>query len=167
MRLPLPDDWRVLLITPRTTAGGLSGTVEESVFADLGPMSEVVANRLARIALTEILPAVQTGNFPEFSEAVFEFGRLAGEFFAPVQGGVFGHPQTDQLVNFLQERQVRGVGQTSWGPTVFAFVPNDTAARQLDQELQHSSPVACSVRQATILNRGHMIRGPGGDDSMP
>jgi predicted sugar kinase len=30
---------------------------------------------------------------------------------------------------------VRGVGQSSWGPTVFALVENDVAARQLGERL--------------------------------
>lgn len=130
-RLPLPPDWRILLITPRDSRAGLSGTGEERAFGRLGSMPLSLTDRLCRLVVTELLPAVQSACFAEFSRAVNEYGRLVGEFFAPVQGGVFGHPQTDALLERLTAQGIDGAGQTSWGPTVFAFVPDADRGRHV------------------------------------
>ena len=89
VRLAMPIQWRVLLVTPRETEAGLSGEHEERAFGDLGSMSDRLTDRLCRLVLTELIPAVQLGDFSTFSESVFEYGRLVGDFFAPVQGGTF------------------------------------------------------------------------------
>ena len=41
--------------------------------------------------------------------------------FKPWQGGIYAHPRTAALVDLIRKRGVRGVGQSSWGPAVFAI----------------------------------------------
>ncbi len=95
VRLPLPDDWRVLLINPPESGSGLSGAVEERAFDGLGSMPMATSERLSRIVLSELLPAVQTSDFDEFSAAVFEYGRLAGEFLC-IDPGRSVRPSADR-----------------------------------------------------------------------
>lgn len=134
-RLPVPAEWRVLLITPRGSTVGLSGSREEQAFGTLGSMPSALSDRLCRLVVMDLLPAVQAACFAGFSRAVYDYGRLVGEFFAPVQGGIFGHPATDVLVERLRSAGIAGAGQTSWGPTVFAFVPDASVGQQLADEL--------------------------------
>lgn len=139
-RLEMPAQWRVALLTPRVANAGLSGESEEQVFDTLGSMPEPITDRLCRIVLTEILPAIQSASFEEFSHWVFEYGRLVGEFFAPVQGGTFGSPWTDEVIARLREIRIEGAGQTSWGPTVFAFLPTEEAGpRVADAFADHAA----------------------------
>jgi beta-ribofuranosylaminobenzene 5'-phosphate synthase len=149
-RLALPSDWQVLLITPCGSSAGLSGAGEDQAFGQLGSMPLTLSERLCRLVVMDLLPAVQRGCFAGFSRAVYEYGRLVGEFFAPVQGGIFGHPQTDALVERLRAGGVCGAGQTSWGPTVFAFVPDVAAGGQIAAELAADA----EVRLVALRNTG-------------
>ncbi len=52
-----------------------------------------------------------------------------GDYFAPAQNGRFISPAVSAVLAWLEEAGVAGVGQSSWGPTGFAILPDaDTAA---------------------------------------
>jgi predicted sugar kinase len=68
-----------------------------------------------------MLPAIVEADFAAFSEALYEFGRRVGECFSAAQGGAYLNDKVADLVARLRQRGVHGVGQTSWGPTVFAL----------------------------------------------
>jgi len=149
-RLELPTAWRVLLITPPESGAGLSGAGEEQAFETLGSMPLRLTERLCHLVVTELLPAVQSARFDDFSQGLHAYGRLVGEFFAPVQGGVFGHPRTDALIAQLRELGICGTGQTSWGPTVFAFVPDAQAGEDVRERLGGE----CAVQLVSLRNVG-------------
>lgn len=137
-RVAVPVDWRLLLITPRDNRG-LSGDSERSAFAKLDPMPDSMTDRLCRIALMELIPAMQVGDFNSASEALFEFGRLNGEYFSPVQGGLFADPRMSDLADQLRASDCRGIGQTSWGPTLFALCHDENEAVARQHELRRSA----------------------------
>jgi beta-ribofuranosylaminobenzene 5'-phosphate synthase len=122
-RLDFPADWVVLLFSP---AGGTwHGGAERQAFAHLtGPGP---AETLCRVVLTGLLPAVASKDFDAFGEAVYELNARAGDAFAAAQGGRYAGPAAAALVARLRGLGVKGVGQSSWGPTVFAVVPLDAA----------------------------------------
>lgn len=156
-RVPLPDSWRVVLIRPRD-AVGLSGAEERQKFADLGPMPAVTTDRLCRLALLDIAPAVIEGDFDEFTTALSEFGRLVGEYFAPVQGGVYAAPQIRAFVEDIGALRNFQLCQSSWGPTVFAFCRNLLAAESIVTELAPTARAAnLEVTIAEPLNHGATI----------
>ena len=99
-------------------------------------MSDGVTRELWRITNEHMLPAVGCADCDAFGEAVFRFGTLAGECFAGAQGGVFASPQIAALVAAIRQFGIAGVGQSSWGPTVFAIVDDEIAAQRLSSWLQ-------------------------------
>ena len=153
----LPEEWRFLLIRP-LDAAGISGADEAGGFARLGPMSLATTDRLCRLALLEIVPAVIERDYDAACLAIGEFGRLVGEYFAPIQGGVFADARIRRLESLLIDRQLTGYGQSSWGPTVFVLCPHADFAQQLADELA-AAPEAreCEITIATPLNRGAAI----------
>lgn len=136
-RLSFPTEWRLLLAFP-IRAHGLSGDAERQAFAKLGAMPRSTTERLCRIALMDLLPAIAESDFETASASLFEFGRINGEYFTPVQGGQFADPRSAQLANWLQDAGCHGVGQTSWGPSLFALIRNDGEANQLKQAIAAS-----------------------------
>lgn len=136
-RWDFPMAWRVVLILPE--GQGLHGLAESEVFT-AGRASDVPAtDTLCRIVLLGLLPALREGDLDAFGEALFEFNRRAGELFLRWQGGVYGHPQSGAIVDFIRQKGVRGVGQSSWGPSLFAVTDIDRAnalARQLCEHFQ-------------------------------
>ena len=127
---PLPDDWHFVLATPRA-APGLAGLPEQRAFQDLPPMDPARVGRICRLTLMQVAPAVVTGDIRVFGTAITEIQDLVGEYFAPCQGGRFSSRTGCEVTELALARGAHGVGQSSWGPTVFALVENEARARTL------------------------------------
>jgi beta-ribofuranosylaminobenzene 5'-phosphate synthase len=129
-RVAVPEAWRLVLVRVGEERG-LAGETEQAAFARLPAVPRDVTDELWRITNEQIVPAVERGDCGGFGEAVYRFGRLAGECFAAVQGGPFASERIAHLVETLREYGVRGVGQSSWGPTVFAITASEEEAQAL------------------------------------
>ncbi len=134
-RVALPRAWRFLLIWP-SAGQGLSGQAERSAFESLPSVSPEVTDQLCHEALLNLIPAARDGRFDELSESLFRFGHTAGMCFAHAQGGPFSSPLLERRVEAMRSMGVRGVGQSSWGPTLFALLADENAARALADQLR-------------------------------
>ena len=127
---PLPDDWHFVLATPRA-APGLSGSAEQRAFRDLPPMDAERVGRICRLTLIQVAPAVLTGDIRTFGAAITEIQEMVGEYFAPSSGRPLRDPTGCEVAELALARGAHGVGQSSWGPTVFALTGARSAARAL------------------------------------
>ncbi len=134
-RAELPGEWRFVLLIPRTTAG-LSSDDEREAFFRLPPVPREVTKALAAEALLHLLPAAVEADFGEFSRSLYHYGQLAGNCFAAQQHGAYHNPHTAELAAQLRELGVEGVGQSSWGPTLFALLPDEPSAQDAAARLQ-------------------------------
>ena len=145
--IPFPADWCVVLVRP-TMPATWHGATERAAFArprpDPGP-----GERLERIRDDSIIPAVGRGDFGSFTASLYEYNRLAGEPFAADQGGSYAGPAVAGLVETLRAWGVKGVGQSSWGPTVFAFVECESDARGLVRRIQSDGMVVADTTVAS------------------
>ncbi|MFO0903447.1 MAG: hypothetical protein U0939_10625 [Pirellulales bacterium] len=151
-RVSLPDQWRVVLVRPQVECG-LHGVAEKSAFAALPPVPDEVSGRL-RFLADELTVAAETADFERFSQSLWDYGALAGSCFTPIQGGPFNGPVLTQLADLLRSLGAVGVGQSSWGPTMFAFQPDESAADRLVDALQSASDQPLSITVAPIDNQG-------------
>lgn len=148
-----PEAWRIVLIRP-PIGTGLSGAAEVAGFSRLAPMPASTTDRLCRLAVMDLLPAVIEADFEHFSESIYRFGRTVGEYFAPVQSGTYADEQMRQLVPQLRGQGVRGVGQSSWGPTLFVLQESEAEAKQLVHNLAIQSQWShCETMITRALNR--------------
>lgn len=155
-RVAWPADWSLLLVRPRNVRG-LCGAAEIQAFANLPPMPETVSAQLCQLTVLELLPAILERDFEACSEALFQFGHLVGEYFAPAQGGVYSSPQMTSLVNYLRATGVRGVGQSSWGPTAFVVCPDQQSAERLRAELLAKEWEDCEILCTSAKNAGAKV----------
>ena len=109
----------------------MSGPAEEDVFQRLQPPPQEATDRLAYLATEQIIPAAEREQFGSFVQSLYEYGVLAGQCFASAQGGPFASPTIEACVKRLRSMGVYGVGQTSWGPTIFAAAENAIEAEVL------------------------------------
>jgi predicted sugar kinase len=118
-----------------------------------------MTDRLRRLALEEMLPALQGSDCERFADAMFDFGRINGDYFRPVQGGTYSTPEGGALVEWIRGHGRRGVAQTSWGPTLAVCCPDQPAAETLRDQLQ-SEPrwQQCHTRIARPLNTGAKVQ---------
>jgi beta-ribofuranosylaminobenzene 5'-phosphate synthase len=157
-RIDLPAQWRLVLIRP-TGLAGLSGDDEMAAIADLPAVPPEVTERLIGLVRERLVPAAALADFAPFSESLFEYGRTAGQCFAARQGGPFNGPVLTKLVHVLRELGCIGVGQSSWGPTLYALQPSETAAQSFVQRLSATPglpPLALEIAQPA--NRGATIQ---------
>lgn len=163
-RVEVPAAWRFVLLAPRDTQG-LSGSDERAAFDRLPPVPDEVAAELCREILLGLLPAAVEADCDAFGESLYRFGRLAGSCYRSVQGGSYGSPCLEALVNRARELGARGVGQSSWGPTLFALLPERAAAELFVERLLRSPEGAqLSALIAAPDNAGaQVIESPAGE----
>src|SRR5262249_26544727 len=120
LRYPFPRDWSVLLAIPERGTG-LSGAEEVRAFEQLPPIPDSATDRLCRLVLLGLLPALLETDLRAFGEALTEMQEIVGATFAPAQGGRYSSPTAEPLVSRLKALGLTGIGQSSWGPTLYAF----------------------------------------------
>jgi beta-RFAP synthase len=134
-RLPFPRDWRVVLIHPPAPAG-LHGAGERTAFEELALALTSSIDILCRLVLLGLLPAVAESDYESFGAALFEFNARVGELFVAAQGSVYAGPEVAAVVEFVRAQGIAGVGQSSWGPAVFAIAGDPDQATRLVQSLR-------------------------------
>lgn len=138
-RIALPEDWRVVLFRIAGVSG-LAGAAEVNAFAELPPVSDELKTQLRRELHDRLVPAARNGDFGNFSESVYQYGFAAGQCFADSQGGPFLTASIAEFISYCRDVGVPGVGQSSWGPTVYCWFPNETSANEFVRK--HDSSVA-------------------------
>jgi beta-ribofuranosylaminobenzene 5'-phosphate synthase len=150
-RVALPEAWRIVVVDTDDPSG-LSGQPEVDAFRALPPVPVATTQRLEQLAEEVILPAAQLGDLAMFGEALYEYGRTAGECFAPVQGGPYASPAIARCVRTIRQLGVAAAGQSSWGPTVFAVTESIEQAKQLCDSLANNPATAEYATQITAPN---------------
>jgi beta-RFAP synthase len=148
-QVKLPDEWRVVLLTPPGSTHW-HGHHERHAFATATGGDPDALRQLADFAIR----SAEQRDIGTFDEAVYEFNRRAGEPFAATQGGTYASREIEALIADVRSWGIRGVGQSSWGPTVFAIVADSDTALSL--VLRFRSRVPTSV---TRVSSGHRVEG--------
>jgi beta-RFAP synthase len=131
VRTDFPAPWRALLVLD-PKAQGAHGDREAQAFAALPHFPETEAARLCRLVLMRLLPGIKETDIGAFGSALTEIQEIVGGHFASAQGGSpWTSPAVGRLVRRLAEAGAVGIGQTSWGPTGFAFTDTEAAAARL------------------------------------
>jgi beta-RFAP synthase len=155
-RLPIPADWRVVVAVP-DAAQGISGASEDDAFAQL-PMPPVHdVERVAHLVLMALLPALAEGDVTAFGGALTEIQEITGRWFAAVQGSTFAPGPSAHLVARMREWGAAGVGQSSWGPTVYGIVCGDQAARRLTDRVREALGSAGTVYEGPFRSDGARV----------
>ena len=128
-QLDFPREWSILLVVP--ALAGLHGPDEIEAFRRLPPVPAAVCDRICRLVLLGLLPAVAGHDLARFGDALEELQGHVGRCFAPAQGGVYARPELETIAQALKSEKLVGVGQSSWGPTLYGFSdqPDDERAQ--------------------------------------
>ena len=143
-----PQDWRILLILdPRVE--GAHGVAETQAFAQLSPFPAEAASEICRRALMQVLPGLAEQDIEAFGAGVARIQEVVGDHFAPVQGGGrFASGPVGQVAARLKASGAYGIGQSSWGPTGFAFASDPDHAEFLAQRARAEREVEIQVCRA-------------------
>jgi beta-RFAP synthase len=155
-----PDRWRIILLLDPLRRG-IHGADEIHAFTQLPPFSDRDAGRLCRLVVMKMLPAVAEQDIVSFGAAIAEIQACVGGYFAPAQGGsVFTSPDVEAVLAVLDHSGAVGIGQSSWGPTGFAFVPSEDEAQRLAGIARgHPRGRGLDIRVCAGFNRAAEIKG--------
>ncbi len=158
MRSDFPDAWRILLvIDPRAT--GVHGEAEARAFTGLPPLPKDDAAHVCRLVLMQLAPALLETDIASFGAAVSQIQSIIGGYFAAAQGGgPWASPAVGRIAQKLKAAGAFGIGQSSWGPTGFAFAPSkEIADRLYDSSIEAARAEGLEILIAKGRNRGAFI----------
>jgi beta-ribofuranosylaminobenzene 5'-phosphate synthase len=135
MNYPMPKDWFFVVAIPEADQG-FSGEKENRAFLQLPEAPARLVERISWVLLMKMLPALVEKDIANFGQALTGIQYMVGECFASVQGGRFANPFSEKAVNFLLDQGAAGVGQSSWGPTVYGLIQGRDHARELAKKVQ-------------------------------
>jgi beta-ribofuranosylaminobenzene 5'-phosphate synthase len=166
LRLDFPEAWRLVVFIPPMGLG-LHGEQETKAFdqlerATVAQSSDRAATITPRsgfsAALEETWRAAADANFHGFCRALHDFNTQVGSIFASMQGGTYAHPMTTEMIEFLCNRGICGVGQSSWGPAGFAIAENDESGREIALSLRRRFNLDdAAVTLTSAKNQGAQI----------
>ena len=130
MRHAFPESWRIVIIRPRSLEG-LAGEREIEAFKKMPSIPIPVTAEMSRLVLMGLAPGILEENLDLFGESLYQLQQTVGNCFAEAQGGVYAHPLLDDIVRFIRAAGIKGVGQSSWGPTLYAVLPDEASADRL------------------------------------
>lgn len=115
----LPSSWRVVLALP---AAGLitHGDEERALFTKHCPVPADEAAQAARLALLKVLPAVMEADLESFGAGIEAMQRLGLKRIQIAHQ----NEEVRATMNEMRRLGLRGVGMSSWGPTLFGFSDN-------------------------------------------
>lgn len=157
-RQPFPDEWRFVVAVPNLKKG-LSNSEEATAFNKLAQKSAEDAAKICRLIMLKLLPALVEKDIESFGDALTKIQVLTGDFFAQAQGGTYSCPIAAECIEFLKKSGAYGVGQSSWGPALYAVVKQEQAKQVLGKVKAYlDSVVGGEVFIAKANNHGATIR---------
>jgi len=112
---------------------------------------ECVANPDSKLA------ALADADLARFGPALSEIQSITGRWFAPAQGGTFTPGPTEELVRRLTEWGAAGVGQSSWGPTVYGIVEGEEAGGRLAERVREALGSSGTVYEGPFRTDGARV----------
>ena len=159
IRHPFPKDWTFVVAIPHV-GRGLAGDAEGRAFRRLSARHTGGTGRLSRTILMQMLPALVERDPAAFGQSLTTIQRIVGSWFRPVQGGTFASPLGARIARAMARGGGLGVGQSSWGPTVYGMATSEKVADIIEQEVRKtlSGRVEATIFRARANNRGAEIR---------
>ncbi|MCU0706477.1 MAG: hypothetical protein MUF18_21180 [Fimbriiglobus sp.] len=158
VRFYFPEWWRVVLVRPPVPPAWF-GDRERTAFARTRPADRALSltDRLRALAYDLVVPSIEAGDFDTFAASIQEFNRLAGEPFHDDQGGPYAGAEVACVIDELIEMGAVGVGQSSWGPTVFAMCRDAEEAEHLAAKARERFSSATEVTVTAANNTGARV----------
>ncbi|MFN3475976.1 MAG: beta-ribofuranosylaminobenzene 5'-phosphate synthase family protein [Candidatus Methylomirabilales bacterium] len=158
-RHPFPEDWIFVVVIPETNRG-LSGEREEEAFRRLTAPSSKEVGTLCRLLVMKMLPALIEKDPMSFGSALTEIQKIVGRWFRAIQGGTYANQLLTGILRQMARSGALGVGQSSWGPTVYGLVEGSEKASALEDDLRRfieRKKVEALFSQARANNHGARV----------
>ena len=157
-RQPFPSEWRFIVAVPNLKEG-LSNSEENHAFDKLAKMPAEDVGQICRLIMLKLLPAIAEHDIESFGCALTKIQIITGTHFAQSQGGTYSSPAAADCIQFMKKAGACGVGQSSWGPTLYAVVKQEAARAVLSKVKAYlREGVGGQAFVAKANNKGATIR---------
>jgi beta-ribofuranosylaminobenzene 5'-phosphate synthase len=159
-RIKLPKSWRFILVTPLHKKG-LDESRERLIMMNPKPMPSTLSSEISRLILTGLAPAVLWSDARLFGKVLTKIQFMVGEYFKPIQGGIFCCDETEFIVKTLIALGAYGAGQSSWGPTAYGIIDDDQLAEKIVTKLKYKldkKDINAKIMIAKPRNHGAVIK---------
>jgi len=156
----IPKNWYFVVAIPNADAG-LSGSKETQAFSQLPRAPVSMVEKISRVLLVQMLPALVEKDIAGFGQAMTRIQFMVGDCFSSVQGGRFANPVSEEMVEYMLSRGAAGIGQSSWGPTVYGLIEGKERAQKLLQDVASrlESLGGGEAFPVRACNRGARVKG--------
>jgi beta-ribofuranosylaminobenzene 5'-phosphate synthase len=159
-RMAFPDDWRIVLVQPRE-ARRWHGEREQQAFASARTIASAIRTTRSLLSIEPtLIDALASQNFGSFAQSLHDYNRIAGEPFAVSQQGPYSDPATAACIETLRGWGYSGVGQSSWGPTVFVVTRSVDDAESLASRIRRAATEIELIAITTAANTGFIRSEP-------
>mgnify|MGYP001088367462 CR=1 FL=1 len=157
-RSHFPEDWRFVLVRPLVAPKSPDKEAEEAAFSALRERKAPVEliHKGYFILAAKLLPALLERNAEAFGKALTELQVTVGRIYQPVQEQIF-NPASQWLIPILNRSGALGIGQSSWGPTVYAFTDTPEAAQKITEKIKVETQAKAEVTIVGADNAGARI----------
>ncbi|MEM4717540.1 MAG: GHMP kinase, partial [Desulfurococcaceae archaeon] len=107
--------------------------------------------------ISRLIPSIIQKDYLEFSTALRELQEIIGTMFSRYQGGIYS-TRSVVAIDALKKLGILGVGQSSWGPTVYGLVENNQVAERCVEELSRVIREDVDIFVAKPWNKGALIK---------
>jgi beta-ribofuranosylaminobenzene 5'-phosphate synthase len=140
-------DWGICILTPRVETT-VSGSDELDRFRSLVPIPVADVNAQSRLVLLGLMPSILESDFEGFCEAASELNNLG----LKARQWSVSDREVKACRVALADASFRGIGLSSWGPSVFGFAKSQDEARELATGLK--IPESTQISVLTAQNHG-------------
>ena len=157
-RSHFPEEWRFVLVRPLVAPKSPNKEAEEEAFSALRGLKAPVEliHKGYFILAAKLLPALLERNAEAFGKALTELQVTVGRIYQPVQEQIF-NPASQWFIPILNRSGALGIGQSSWGPTVYAFTDTPEAAQKIAEKIKVETQAKADVTIVGADNAGARI----------
>ena len=151
-REKIPKDWRFIIISAEEWEG-FDEDEEQPIMEEL-EVDKKFPRKICHHIVMGMLPALKSKDIEDFGFHMTEIQRTVGESFSDFQKGIY-HPAVGDIIKELKDHTY-GVGQSSWGPTVYGLTDAEKAGQikiKMKEWLTENGKKA-SIRIAEPENKG-------------
>lgn len=153
IRYDFPSDWFFVVALPNLPKG-FYGKIEVKAFKALCPTPANEAEKISRLILMKMLPALKEFNIKEFGEALTNLQNIS------VSKRKLMHPIVKECIKKMLENGAYGAGQSSWGPAVYGLVKGVNEAEKLTKIIKSfiNERVRGEAFYTNVNNKGAVIK---------
>ena len=167
LRVDFPEHWPIAIVNVTQPSSqqagpiaGLHGLEEKLAFDKLTPTNQEQLQHMRSLVSQQMVPGVIGEDYQRFADAVHEFGRRSGEYFAKIQGGPYANETISAVIDTVYKSNVHATGQTSWGPSVFVIGQSWEHLEPAIANLKKRFGTHCHIDITRADNQGVMITQP-------